>query len=62
MTAARPLRGPNSDRVYCRCVWCDGEIYALHVIAYSVGDLPCGHRGCRRYLPADYRLTPETTR
>lgn len=59
MTTNEPVRGISRDRIYPRCVWCDGENYALAVIAYSYGLIPCASvDGCGRYLPEDYRLPP----
>lgn len=46
---------PSHDGIYPRCVWCRGENYALAVIAYSRGEIPCASTtNCGRYLPADY--------
>jgi hypothetical protein len=54
-----PIRGISRDRIYPRCVWCNGENYALAVIAYSRGETPCASVNCcGRYLPEDYRLPP----
>lgn len=57
MTApTEPLFGVSHDRIYPRCVWCRGENYALAVLAYSAGQIPCAAvRGCGRYLPEHYR-------
>lgn len=53
---APPGRGITRDRIYPRCVWCDGENYVLAVLAYSAGEHPCAAvPGCGRYLPAEYR-------
>lgn len=50
-----PVRGISWDRIYPRCVWCDGENYALAVIAYSRREIPCAAvGGCGRYLPKGY--------
>jgi hypothetical protein len=50
-----PLLQPRRDRIYPRCVWCDGENYALAVMAYSCGLIPCAAApGCGRYLPRSY--------
>lgn len=48
----QPLRPPSHDRIYPRCVWCGVELYALGVIAYSLGDAACGC--CGRKLPATH--------
>lgn len=57
-TPAAPLMGISCDRIYPRCVWCRGENYALAVLAYSAGEIPCAAAGgCGRYLPDDYRRT-----
>jgi len=46
----------NRDRIYPRCVWCFGEQYALAVLAYSRGDVPCAASpGCGRHVPEAYR-------
>lgn len=46
------------DRIYPRCVWCNGENYMPAVLAYSAGDIPCAAvNGCGRHLPEDYRRT-----
>jgi hypothetical protein len=50
-----PLMGRSWDGIYPRCVWCRGENYALAVLAYSWGEIPCASvNGCGRRLPADY--------
>lgn len=52
---AEPIRGKSRDGIYPRCVWCNGENYALAVLAYSAGEIPCAAvNGCGRMLPADY--------
>jgi hypothetical protein len=54
--AELPQMGRSRDYIYPRCVWCRGENYALAVIAYSAGEIPCAAvDGCGRYLPEDYR-------
>jgi hypothetical protein len=51
----RPKRGRSRDGIYPRCVWCDGENYALAVMAYSRGEIPCASTtACGRFLPDDY--------
>lgn len=56
MHGAQPIRPITHDRIYARCVWCDGENYGPGVIAYSTGDIPCAAvKGCGRYLPENYR-------
>lgn len=51
-----PVRGKAWDYIYPRCVWCNGENYALAVLAYSAGEIPCAAvNGCGRFLPEDYR-------
>jgi hypothetical protein len=55
MPSQRPKRGRSRDGIYPRCVWCDGENYALAVMAYSRGEVPCASTtNCGRYLPDDY--------
>lgn len=50
-----PVRGRSRDGIYPRCVWCDGENYALAVIAYSKGEIPCASaNACGRFVPDDY--------
>lgn len=52
---SRPVREPESDGIYPRCVWCNGENYAPAVIAYSRGETPCASvRNCGKYLPQNY--------
>lgn len=51
----KPLRKPEEDGIYPRCVWCNGENYMPAVIAYSKGETPCAAAGgCGRYLPKEY--------
>jgi hypothetical protein len=55
-TPELPMRGKARDYIYPRCVWCNGENYALAVLAYSCGEIPCAAAaGCGRFLPEDYR-------
>lgn len=55
-----PVRGISYDRIYPRCVWCNGENYALAVLAYSRGEYHCAAvPSCGRYLPQEYRLTDQ---
>lgn len=50
-----PVRGIERDGVYPRCVWCNGENYALAVRAYSHAETPCAAvHGCGRFLPEEY--------
>lgn len=48
----QPIRKPESDGVYPRCVWCGGENYALNVLPYSVGESAC--HICGKMLPQEY--------
>lgn len=51
----KPIRKPELDGVYPRCVWCNGENYAMAVIEYSKGKIPCAAvGGCGKYLPKEY--------
>lgn len=51
----KPIRKPEHDGVYPRCVWCGGENYAMAVIAYSKGEIPCASvNNCGKFLPKDY--------
>lgn len=51
-----PMLRPTRDRIYPRCVWCNGENYRPAVLAYSAGETPCAAAGgCGRYLPESYR-------
>lgn len=50
-----PRLKPSRDGIYPRCGWCNGENYALAVVAYSSGEIPCtAVGGCGRRLPASY--------
>lgn len=50
-----PLRKPSHDGIYPRCVYCNGENYALAVLAYSNREVPCASvRSCGRLLPESY--------
>lgn len=52
---------PSKDGIYPRCVYCRGENYALAVLAYSSGEIPCASvNGCERYLPKSYRRYDES--
>lgn len=52
---------PSKDGIYPRCVYCWGENYALAVLAYSNGEIPCASvNGCGRYLPESYRSNYES--
>lgn len=58
---SEPIVPKARDGIYPRCVWCLGENYALAVIAYSAGEIPCAAvNGCGKYLPADYVLDEDT--
>lgn len=47
-----PLIGKSHDGIYPRCVWCRGENWALAVIQYSLGTIPCAAaRSCGKFLP-----------
>lgn len=48
----KPQLQPTYDGVYPRCVWCNGENYALNVIDYSKGISGC-HQ-CGKLLPKEY--------
>ena len=51
----KPIRKPEHDGVYVRCVWCNGENYAMAVIDYSLGKVPCvAVNGCGKKLPKEY--------
>lgn len=51
----QPIRQPEKDGVYPRCVWCDGEIYGPAVYDYSLGKIGCGAvNGCGKKLPKEY--------
>ena len=51
----KPIRKPEADGVYPKCVWCGGENYAPAVIDYSTGKTPCAAvGGCDKYLPKEY--------
>lgn len=51
--------GRSRDGIYPRCVWCRRENYALAVLAYSAGEIPCAAAGgCGRRLPAEYVTQP----
>lgn len=53
---AQPELPISRDRIYPRCVWCRGENYALAVLAYSAGRIPCAAvYSCGLYLPDSYR-------
>jgi hypothetical protein len=52
MSMKVPLRQPEHDGVYPRCVWCDGENYGPNVIDYSKGISSC-HQ-CGKLLPKEY--------
>lgn len=55
----KPIRPPARDGIYPRCVWCNGENYALAVLPYSRGEHPCAAvGGCGRMLPTDYVKLP----
>lgn len=47
-----PKLGKAKDGVYPRCVYCDIELYAPSVMAYSLGEVGCGR--CNKGLPEDY--------
>lgn len=47
-----PIRKPEADGIYPKCVWCGGENYGPNVIDYSKGVSPC-HQ-CGNLLPLDY--------
>lgn len=50
-----PIRPAARDGIYPRCVHCNGENWALAVIAYSTGKAPCAAvPGCGRYIPDSY--------
>lgn len=50
-----PKLPPSADGIYPRCVWCNGENWAVAVLAYSLGEVPCAAvGGCGRKVPADY--------
>lgn len=49
---SKPIRKPEKDGVYPRCVWCGGENYAPNVIDYSLGKSAC-HQ-CGKLLPSSY--------
>lgn len=52
---SKPVLKPTKDGVYPRCVWCNGENWAMAVIDYSVGKAPCAAvGGCGRYIPKEY--------
>lgn len=51
----KPINPQELDGIYRRCVWCNGEIYAPAVIAYSKGEIVCGAvNGCGKFLPKEY--------
>lgn len=51
-----PVMPISHDRIYPRCVYCRGENWAMAVMAYSAGDIPCAAAGgCSQYLPIEYR-------
>lgn len=55
MTTQQPIRKPEADGVYPRCVWCGGENYMPAVIAYSKGKMACASvNGCGKKLPKEY--------
>ena len=50
-----PVLAKSKDGIYPRCVWCNGENWAMAVIAYSKGAAACAAvNGCGRYLPDEY--------
>jgi hypothetical protein len=52
---SEPLIGMSHDGIYPRCVWCRGENWALAVISYSRGEIPCASTtNCGRFLPTSY--------
>lgn len=57
----RPKLPRSKDGIYPRCVWCNGENYMPHVLAYSAGETSCASTtNCGKYLPPDYiRYTRE---
>lgn len=55
---SEPIRKPEYDGVYTRCVWCGGENYAPNVLPYSRGLSGC-HQ-CGKLLPKEYiKLTED---
>lgn len=50
------IKLPKShDGIYPKCVYCNGENYALAVLAYSNREVPCASvRSCGRLLPESY--------
>jgi hypothetical protein len=52
---------PSRDGIYPRCVYCGGENYAVAVLAYSNGEIPCASvNDCGRYLPDSYKAHRES--
>lgn len=51
----KPVREPEADGAYPRCVWCGGENYGPAVIAYSKGKIACPSvNDCGKKLPKGY--------
>src|SRR5688500_1144792 len=58
----QPIHPKAADGIYPRCVWCNGEDYALAVLDYSAGITPCAAAiGCGKHLPPEYvKAKPDT--
>lgn len=48
----QPIRPIDKFGIYARCVWCNGEMYAPNVMAYSKGESAC--HLCGKLLPPEY--------